>query len=66
MGYKEAIASKMGDGEHRAAERQALWSTITESFEKEGPEGAAQELKSQMADVEKAFNRVLTQLESML
>jgi len=66
MGYKEAVAGKINEWEQRAAERQGLWRSMEDSFEKEGGEGIANKLRRQMADVERKFDAGLANLEGML
>jgi len=66
MGYKETVRGKLNECEQRAAERHALWRSIEDSFENEGAEGMANELKRQMAHLEKKFDTALANLASML
>jgi hypothetical protein len=66
MGYKERVLERINDMEQRADERRALWQTISDSFEKEGADGVAEELARQMAVIHEKSNAMLAKLEEML
>jgi hypothetical protein len=66
MGYNEKVLDKIAMTEQRAKERKALWQTISNSFEKEGAEGIANELAVEMDKFRENFDVLLAKLNDML
>lgn len=66
MGYDEKVLIKIHSMEQRTGERETLWQTIIDAFEKEGADGVSEELSRQMADINKEFDTMISGLERML
>jgi hypothetical protein len=66
MGYNEKVLDNIAMMEQRANERKALWHTISDSFEKEGAEGIANELAVEMGKFRENFDVLLVKLDDML
>jgi hypothetical protein len=66
MGYNEKVLDKIAMTEQRAKERKALWHTISNSFEKEGAEGIANQLAVEMDKFRENFDVLLAKLNDML
>jgi predicted nucleotide-binding protein (sugar kinase/HSP70/actin superfamily) len=66
MGHNEKVLEKINTMEQRANERNSLWKTVLDSFEKEGADGVATELARQMDAIEEKFDAALSKLDAML
>ncbi len=66
MSYREKVLTRIEAIQDRQAERKALWQAISDSFEKQGASGVADELAKQMNDLEKKFDDALAVLDRML
>lgn len=66
MSYREKVLTKIKAVEERQAEKEVLWQAISDSFEKEGASGAADELTKQMDDLQEKIDEALAVLNGML